>query len=141
MIRRFTALFFVCAAMAFAAESSVRPEAAVPTPAEETGISKDSRELPASEREDWQKMRAERKKAREQILSDLRNKSSDEKNSLRWESEKKRDKKPRFEEGLPKNNEHRQNPSADHSNKNHEKKQMRNGYGPEGKDKNSHPHK
>ena len=110
MMKRLITLLMVCAAMAFAAESSVRPEADVATPAEEAGISKDSREFAASDRENWQKMRAERKQAREQILSDLRNRSAEEKNSMRWESEKNRDKKPRFEEGPPKNFDHRQNP-------------------------------
>ena len=113
MMKRLITLLMVCAAMAFAAESSVRPEADVATPAEEAGISKDSREFAASDRENWQKMRAERKQAREQILSDLRNRSAEEKNSMRWESEKNRDKTPRFEEGPPKNFDHRQNPNMD----------------------------
>ena len=111
MMKRLITLLLACAAMVFAAESLERPEADVATPAEETGISKDSREFAASDRENWQKMRAERKAAREQILSDLRNKSASEKNSMRWESEKNRDKKPRFEEDSPKNYGHWKNPN------------------------------
>ena len=70
-------------------------------------------------------MRAERKAAREQILSDLRNKSAFEKNSMRWESEKNRDKKPRFEEGSPKNFDRWQNPNMGRPN-DFEPGQMRN---------------
>ena len=135
-------LILVTAVMGFAAELSERPESFVPTPAEEAGISKDSRDFSASDREDWQKMRAERKAAREQILSDLRNKSAFEKNQMRLESEKNRDKKPRFEEGPPKNSEHRQNPSMDRP-KIHEQNPMsgsnpnRDRRGPEGKENRS----
>ena len=99
--------------MAFAVDPSARPEVAVPIPAEETLISADSRELTAGEREDWQKMRAERKAAREQMLSDLRKKRDSEKNSVRLNMEKNRDKKPRFEEGFPENSNRRQNPNYD----------------------------
>jgi len=110
MMKRLITLLMICAAVAFAAEASTRPEADVATPGEKVEISKESREFAASDRENWQKMRAERKQAREQILADLRNRSAEEKNSMRWESEKNRDKKPRFEEGPPKNFDHRQNP-------------------------------
>ena len=116
MMKRLITLLMACAAMVFAAESSALPESAIPTPAEEMGISKDSRDFSASDRENWQKMRAERKAAREQILSDLRNRSASEKNSMRWESQNNRDKKPRFEEGPPKNFDHRQNPFMDRPN-------------------------
>ena len=96
-----TVLFFV--AVAFAQETSVRPESAIPTPAEEMGISKENRDLAAKEREDWQRMRAERKQAREQILSEMRNKSAAEKRAMREEMGKNREKKPRFEDVPPKN--------------------------------------
>ena len=96
-----TVLFF--AAMAFAGESSVRPESAIPTPAEEMGNSKENRDLAAKEREDWQRMRAERKQARERILSEMRNKSAEEKKTMREEMGKNRERKPRLEEAPPKN--------------------------------------
>ena len=96
-----TVLFF--AVMAFAEESSVRPESAIPTPAEEVEISKENRDLAAKEREDWQRMRAERKQARERILSEMRNKSVAEKRAMREEMGKNREKKPRLEDAPPKN--------------------------------------
>ena len=96
-----TILFF--AAMAFAEESSVRPESAIPTPAEEMGNSKENRDLAAKEKEDWQKMRAERKQARERILSEMRNKSAEEKKAMREEMGKNREKRPRIEDAPPKN--------------------------------------
>lgn len=113
MVYRIFAFLFVYAAMAFAVDPSARPEVAVPIPAEETLISADSRELTAGEREDWQKMRAERKAAREQMLSDLRKKRDSEKNSVRLNMEKNRDKKPRFEEGFPENPNRMQKPNHD----------------------------
>jgi hypothetical protein len=96
-----TVLFF--AVIAFAEESSVRPESAIPTPAEEVEISKENRDLAAKEREDWQRMRAERKQARERILSEMRNKSVAEKRAMREEMGKNREKKPRLEDAPPKN--------------------------------------
>ena len=59
--------------------------------------------LGAKESADWQKLRAERRAAREQILSDLRNSSAAEKKNIRQEVSKKRDEKTRFEGGFPKN--------------------------------------
>jgi hypothetical protein len=96
-----TVLFF--AAMVFAGESSVRPESAIPTPAEEMGNSKENRDLAAKEREDWQRMRAERKQAREQILSKLREAPPSERNQMRQNGLKNRDERPRFEGEFPKN--------------------------------------
>lgn len=96
-----TVLFF--AVIAFAGESSVRPESAIPTPAEEMENSKENRDLAAKEREDWQRMRAERKQARERILSEMRNKSVAEKRAMREEMGKNREKKPRLEDAPPKN--------------------------------------
>ena len=96
-----TVLFF--AVMAFAEESSVRPESAIPTPAEEMGNSKENRDLAAKEREDWQRMRAERKQARERILSEMRNKSAAEKRAMREEMGKNRERRPRLEDAPPEN--------------------------------------
>jgi hypothetical protein len=58
--------------------------------------------LGAKESADWQKLRAERRAAREQILTDLRNSSSAEKKNIRQEVSKKRNEKPRFEGEIPK---------------------------------------
>ena len=93
----------MAAALSFAAPSSVRPESSVPTPVEKTEISRDTQNLGAKESADWQKLRAERRAAREQILMDLRNSSAAEKKNIRQEVSKKRDEKPRFEGEIPKN--------------------------------------
>ena len=94
-----TVLFFAV----IAEESSVRPESAIPTPAEEMGNSKENRDLAAKEREDWQRMRAERKQARERILSEMRNKSVAEKRAMREEMGKNRERRPRLEDAPPEN--------------------------------------
>ena len=114
MMTRILTIVSVCAAMAFAAKSFDRPESAVPTPAEESGISNNSRELAPRDKENWQKMREERKKAREQILLDLRNKSAIEKEPKHFEAEKNRDKKSRFEDDSPKNLNHGKKPAMEH---------------------------
>ena len=114
MMTRILTIVSVCAAMAFAAESFERPESAVPTPAEELGISNNSRELAPRDKENWQKMREERKKAREQILLDLRNKSAIDKEPKLIEKEKNRDKKSRFEDDSPKNLNHGKKPAMEH---------------------------
>ena len=92
MMTKILTIVSVCAAIAFAAESFERPESAVPTPAEELRNSNNSRELAPRDKENWQKMREERKKAREQILSDLRHKPKDDKAPKRLNKEKNRDK-------------------------------------------------
>ena len=93
----------MAAALSFAAPSSVRPESSVPTPVEKTEISRDTQNLGAKESADWQKLRAERRAAREQILTDLRNSSAAEKKNIRQEVSKKRDETTRFEGEIPKN--------------------------------------
>ena len=77
----------MAAALSYAAPSSARPESSVPTPAENMEISRET----------------ERRAAREQILTDLRNSSAAEKKNIRQEVSKKRDEKPRFEGEIPKN--------------------------------------
>ena len=93
----------MAAALSYAAPSSARPESSVPTPAENMEISRETPNLGAKESADWQKLRAERRAAREQILTDLRNSSAAEKKNIRQEVSKKRDEKPRFEGEIPKN--------------------------------------
>ncbi len=93
----------MAAALSYAAPSSARPESSVPTPAENMDISREMPNLGAKESADWQKLRAERRAARERILTDLRNSSAAEKKNIRQEVSKKRDEKTRFEGGIPKN--------------------------------------
>ena len=93
----------VAAALAYATPSSERPEASVPTPAEKSEISREMPDLGAQERADWQKLREERRAAREQILSNLRNSSAAEKKNMRQDFSKNRDEKPRFDGDFPKN--------------------------------------
>lgn len=113
MKTRILTIVSICAAMAFAAGSFERPESAVPTPAEELGISNNSRELAPRDKESWQKMREERKKAREQILLDLRNKSAIDKEPKLIEKEKNRDMKSHFEEDSPINHNHGNRPAVE----------------------------
>ena len=93
----------VAAAIVYAAPSSERPESSVPTPAERSEISREMPDLGDQERADWQKLRAERRAAREQILMDLRNSSSAEKKNMRREFSKNREEMPRFDGNFPKN--------------------------------------
>ena len=93
----------MAAALGYAAPSSARPESSVPTPAENAEISREMPDLGAKESAEWQKLRAERRAAREQILTDLRNSSAAEKQNIRQEVSKKRDEKTRFEGEFPKN--------------------------------------
>ena len=93
----------MAAALSYAAPSSARPESSVPTPAENMEISREMPNLGAKESADWQKLRAERRAARERILTDLRNSSAAEKKNIRQEVSKKRDEKPRLEGKIPKN--------------------------------------
>ena len=93
----------VAATMSFAVPSSVRPESSVPTPAENAEISLEMPDLGAKESAEWLKLRDERRKAREQILMDLRNSTAAEKQNIRQEVSKKRDEMPRFEGDIPKN--------------------------------------
>ena len=85
----------MAAAFGLAAPSSVRPESSVPTPAERFESMRETPDLGAKESADWQKLRAERRAAREQILTDLRNSSSAEKKSIRQDVSKNREKEAR----------------------------------------------
>lgn len=84
------------AAMAIAGGFAAQPESSVPTPAERSEISKEIPNLGAKESADWQKMRAERKAAREQILSRIRESSSAEKQGIRKDVSNKRNDMSRF---------------------------------------------
>lgn len=90
-------LVMLAAAMTFAGQSSLRPESVVPTPAERSEVSRGTPDLSAKDSEEWQKMRAERREARRQILSDLRNSSAAEKQSIRQNVTETRNERNRIE--------------------------------------------
>jgi hypothetical protein len=75
----------VMAATAMAGEIDSRPEASVPTPVEARETLDKVPKMSEKENVDWQKMREERRLAREQILKDLRTNSVAEKKELRNE--------------------------------------------------------
>ena len=104
----------LAAALVYAAPSSERPESSVPTPAEKSEISREKPNLDARENADWQRLRAERREAREQILQNLRNSSAAEKKNFRQEFAKEnqnnREEMPRFDNNFPKNQPRDQRP-------------------------------
>lgn len=73
----------VMAATAMASDLNSRPEASVPTPVESREDIEKVPSLSEKENVDWQRLREERRAAREQILEKLRNKSAAEKNEMR----------------------------------------------------------
>ena len=78
----------VMAATAMAGDMESRPEASVPTPVEVREALSNVPKFSEKENVDWQKLREERRAAREQILKDLRNKTAIEKNEMREASVK-----------------------------------------------------
>lgn len=99
----FISTLLFSAAVAFADGIAARPLSSVPTPAERMELSKDSPKLGAKESADWQRMREERKHAREQILSNLRKSSIAEKQNIQQNVSQKRNSSSRFE-GASQNN-------------------------------------
>ena len=73
----------VMAATAMAGDMESRPEASVPTPVEAREALSNIPKFSEKENVDWQKLREERRAAREQILENLRNKTAIEKNEVR----------------------------------------------------------
>ena len=69
----------VMAASAFALDLESRPEASVPTPVETREAFDKGPNMSDKEKGDWQKLREERRVAREQILKNLRENSAVEK--------------------------------------------------------------
>ena len=72
----------VMAATAMAGDLDSRPAASVPTPVETREALNNVPSMSEKEKGDWQKLREERRAAREQILQDLRNKTAAEKNEM-----------------------------------------------------------
>ena len=68
---------------AMAGDMEFRPEASVPTPVEARETLNNIPKLSEKENVDWQKMREERRVAREQILQNLRSNSAAEKKDMR----------------------------------------------------------
>ena len=56
----------------FEAVPFAQPESDIATPAERSEISQDVPDLGQKQKEDWQRLREERKQARQQILSDIK---------------------------------------------------------------------
>lgn len=92
----FISIVALVATMSFA-QGTAMPASSVPTPAESMEASKGTPDLGAKESAEWQKMRAERKQAREQILSRLRESTNAEKQQIRQDVSKKRNENSRFE--------------------------------------------
>ena len=86
--------------LSFAADESSAPAADVPTPAERQNIAKESPKQGQKEREDWKRMREERKQAREEILSKLRESPADERRSMRQNMNRGREERPRDPENF-----------------------------------------
>ena len=99
---KFISTILLATAFSFAAGESSAPESYVPTPAEKQAISRETPDLSQKERADWQRMREERKQAREQILSRLRESSAAERQNIRQDLSRNRDERPRFEGEFPK---------------------------------------
>lgn len=104
----FISIVLMMTATAVVAQPLDRPESSIPTPAERATVSQKAPALGAKESEDWQRLRAERRQAREQILSDLRASSAADKKSIRQEVSKKKETRPRFEGEMPNNSRDRQ---------------------------------
>jgi len=85
----FMSAILITTALASAVAVSDVPEAQVSSPAEQ-GVSSEKASLTDSESARWQQKRAERKQARDEILTKLRNSSSQEKEQLRQELSKNR---------------------------------------------------
>ena len=92
---KFISAILFTTALSFAAVDSSVPESDVPTPAERQGFSKESPNLGQKEREDWMRMREERKQAREEILSRLRESPARERQNIRQDLSRNRDEMPR----------------------------------------------
>jgi hypothetical protein len=100
---KFISTVIFSTAISIAAAESAAPESYIPTPAEKSEISRESPNLGQKERAAWQRMREERKQAREQILSRLRESSATERQMIRKDLSKNRNEMPRFEGDFPKN--------------------------------------
>ena len=94
----FISILTLSAMMSFAGGVAA-PESSVPTPAERLEVSRGTPDLGAKESAEWQKMRAERKQARELILTKIRESSSAEKSRFEGKPQKMqpRERQPFYE--------------------------------------------
>ena len=89
---------------AFVTVPLAQPESDIATPVEKTEITQSAPDLGQKQKEDWQRLREERKQARQQILSDIKASAKDEvkgaqedfleqrmKNNENWDSPQNRD--------------------------------------------------
>lgn len=89
---------------AFVTVPLAQPESDIATPVEKTEITQSAPDLGQKQKEDWQRLREERKQARQQILSDIKANAKDEvkgaqedffeqriKNNENWDSPQNRD--------------------------------------------------
>ena len=97
----FFLLIFLLAPFLYGADSKTVPSPQVSTPADKP-ISSKNLTLGEKESTEWKKMRMERQKAREQILSKIRESSGKEKEQLRRQLSKNRNHNARFNGGFPK---------------------------------------
>lgn len=67
-----SALIALLTGSAFVTVPCAQPESDIAIPAEKTEITQGAPDLGQKEKEDWQRLREERKRARQQILSDIK---------------------------------------------------------------------
>lgn len=89
-------LISLLASLSFGADDKVLPSPQISTPADKP-VSSKNWTLGEKESSDWQKMRVERQKAREEILSKIRESSGQEKEQLRRRLSKNRNHDARFD--------------------------------------------
>ena len=70
---------------AFVTFAPAQPESDIATPVEKTEITQGAPDLGQKQKEDWKRLREERKKARQQILSDIKACAKDEVKSVQEE--------------------------------------------------------
>lgn len=93
---KYLLIILFLASILFAADNNALPSSQISTPADRPVFS-EKLVLGAKESADWQKMRIERQKAREDILSKIRESSGQEKEVLRRHLSKNRNYEARFD--------------------------------------------
>lgn len=97
----FFLLIFLLASFLYGADNKLLPSPQISTPADKP-ISSKNLVLGEKESTEWKKMRMERQKAREQILSKIRESSGKEKEQLRRQLSKNRNHNAHFKGDFPK---------------------------------------
>lgn len=112
MKRIIVSLLFLVASVAYAADEFSRPENSVPTPVEKNEMCENSPVLDSKDNEDWEKMREERREARQRILQELRKNSSEEKKAVRGDASSRNKELKNFHDG--RRNRERANSKGNH---------------------------